>query len=195
MIIIFFVFIFIQDLEKYLALSILMAIFSRPRIPDYWSTDAIGYSPIFPTLISRNQYQLITKMLHFADNSYWDPTDENRDRLYKIRPVLDYLGDRFQANYTPTKNISIDEQLLLHKGNLSFKMYIPNKRSRFGIKFFSLCDETGYLYKMECYTGKNAHYVDTFEEKYGPLGKSGETVMRLMIGELGFGHHLYLDNW
>ena len=134
-------------------------------------------------------------MLHFADNSYWYPTDENRDRLYKIRPVLDYLGDRFQANYTPMKNFSIDEQLLLHKGSLSFKMYIPNKRSRFGIKFFSLCDETGYLYKTECYTGKNAHYVDTFEEKYEPLGKSGETVMRLMICELGFGHHLYLDNW
>ena len=109
MIIIFFVFIFIQDLEKYLALSILMAIFYRPRIPDYWSTDTICYSPIFPTVMSRNQNQLIIKMLHFADNSYWYPTDEN-----------------------------------------------------------------------------HTHYVDTFEEKYGPLGKSGETVMRLMMGELGF---------
>jgi len=146
--------------------------------------------------MSRNRYQLITKFLHFADNTNWNPKDEQRDRLYKIRPVLRYLVDKFQKVYVPSKNISIDEQLLLHKGNLYFKMYIPNKRSRFGIKFFSLCDETGYLYNTECYAGKNSYEKEQpIPEAHGPLGKSGQVVMRLIKDLLGKGHHLYIDNW
>ena len=32
------------------------------------------------------------------------------------------------------------------EGNLAFKQYIPMKRARFGIKMFSLCETSGYVY-------------------------------------------------
>lgn len=38
---------------------------------------------------------------------------------------------------------------------MNFKQYIPNKRAHFGIKMFSLCDESGHLWNSEIYTGKN----------------------------------------
>lgn len=153
------------------------------------------HSPVFRATMSRNRYQIITKFLHFADNKNWKPTDPNRDRLYKIRPLLEYLVGKFQSVYTPSKVIAIDEQLLLHKGNLHFKMYMPLKRSRFGIKFFSLCDKTGYLWNTELYVGKNHDETDTVEETHGPIGKSGQVVMRLIRPLLGKGHELYIDNW
>ena len=48
----------------------------------------------------------------------------DRDRLYKLRPVITHLHDRFQNVYTPEKEIAIDESLLLWKGQLLFKSSI-----------------------------------------------------------------------
>ena len=67
--------------------------------------------------------------MHFADNTRYDKNNPNRDRLYKIRPLLEYLIAKFQSAYSPSQDVSIDEQLLLHKGNLFFRQYIPSKRA------------------------------------------------------------------
>ena len=136
----------------------------------------------------RFRYQIILKFLHFADNSTYDAEDPDCDRLFKVRPIIDHFNETSQELYSATKRVSVDEQLLLHKGNLHFKQYIPNKRTRFGIKFFSLCDETGYVYKTEVYVGKNS-----FDEDEGnkDLGKTGQVVMRLMDPLLDMGHY----NW
>lgn len=77
---------FIQEIHKYIALSTLMGISNKPKIPDYWSTHPLYNSPQFASIMSRNRYQLISKFLHFADNRRWNPTDPNRDRLFKVRP-------------------------------------------------------------------------------------------------------------
>ena len=43
---------------------------------------------------------------------------------------------------------------MLYKGRLTFKQYIPSKRSRFGIKLFVLCDcKTGTILDFIVYTG------------------------------------------
>lgn len=34
-----------------------------------------------------------------------------------------------------------------------FKQYIPNKRHKFGIKLFKLCEEGGYIYRCRVYCG------------------------------------------
>jgi len=102
----------------------------------------------------RNKYQLILKFLHFADNRNYDVTDPKRDRLYKLKPFINHLLHKFQEVYNPSKEVSIDTQMLLYKGLLQFKQYISQKRARFGVKIFSLCDSTGYLYSSEVYVGK-----------------------------------------
>jgi len=88
-------------------------------------------------------------------------------------------------------NICIDESLLLFKGRLSFRQYIPSKASRFGIKFFVLCDcATGYVLNFIIYTGKTTEYVP-----HPHVGISGSLVMTLMEPYLDRGHTLYIDNW
>ena len=88
--------------------------------------------------MSRNRFQAILEFLHFNDNSQYDVNDPHRNKLFKIRPVVEDLVQKFKTVYTPERNVAIDEELLLWKGRLGFKQYIPNKRSRFGIKMFSL---------------------------------------------------------
>ena len=106
----------------------------------YWSSDPLLKMPIFNTVMTRNRFQIILSFLHFANNANYDANDPKRDKLFKIRPIMDCLISKFKSVYMPGEHISIDEELLLWKGRLSFKQYIANKRSRFGIKLFSLCE-------------------------------------------------------
>ena len=69
------------------------------------------------------------------------PTEPNPDRLFKIQPLVDHLYEKFQEAYTRSRNVCIDESLLLWKGRLHFKQYIPMKRCRFGIKLFMLFED------------------------------------------------------
>ena len=145
-----------DEMRQFIALQVLTGIVKKPEISQYWSTDAFLRSPIFNEVMPRNRFQSITEFLHFNDNSKYDIHDTTRDRLYKVKPLVEYLVGKFKAAYTPDKNLSIDEQLLLWKGRLGFKQYIPNKGSRFGIKIFSLCELSGYLWNSFVYLGKEA---------------------------------------
>ena len=144
-----------EEMKKFLALNLLMGIVWKPAIHLYWSEeDPLLQSSVFNGIMSRNRFQAIFQFLHFANNASFNPTDPNRDRLYKIRPIVVYLVSRLQSVYTPEQNVSIDEELLLWKRQLIFKQYIPNKRTRFGIKLFSLCEDSGYLWNSYVYMGK-----------------------------------------
>ena len=119
----------IDEMRQFIALQVLTGIVKKPEISQYWSTDPFLRSSIFNEVMSRNQFQSITEFLHFKDNSKYEIHDPTRDKLYKIRPLVEYLVGKFKAAYTNDKNLSIDEKLLLWKGTLGFKQNIPNKRS------------------------------------------------------------------
>ena len=184
-----------EEMGKFLALSLLMGIVKKPSIRHYWSLDPLLKGSVFNSVMGRNRFQAILGFLHFANNEFYDPDDPRRDRLYKIRPVVEYLVTKFKTVYLPTENVCIDEELLLWKGRLIVKQYIPSKRYRFGIKLFSLCEDSGYLWNSYIYLGKNENLTE--EEKLwdSHLGKSGAVVPRLMNGLFGVGYKLYLDNW
>ena len=96
--------------------------------------------------------------------------------------------------YIPSENISIDEELSLFKGRLSFKRYISSKRARFGIKLFSLCEDSGYLWNSFVYLGKtdineNQHQLER------RISKSGVVITSLLSDLLGLGYKLLVDNW
>lgn len=135
-----------NEMKKFLALVLLMGIVRKPEILDYWSTDDLLKGSIFNNVMARNRFQSILQFLHFADNSNYDANDRNQDTLYKVRPVVEFLVSKFKSVYIPEEHVSMDEELLLWKGKLSFRQYIPLKRARFGIKMFSLFESTGYLW-------------------------------------------------
>ena len=139
-------------MKQFVALSLLMGIVVKPEISDYWSTNPLLKGSIFNSVMSRNRFQSILQFLHFADNSQFDPNDPDRDRLYKVRPVVDYLVNKFKTVYITEDHISIDEELLLWKGNLSFKQYIPMKGARFGIFRCLVCVRTRDTYGTLLFT-------------------------------------------
>ena len=96
----------------------------------------------------RDKYEQIRKMLHFTDPLSEDPADS----LTKLRSFLEKLVNSFRNNYTPYRNISVDEYLLLWKGRLKFRVFIPNKRENYGVKVHMLCENSaGYLWSFIIY--------------------------------------------
>ena len=137
--------------------------------------------------MTRDRFRLLLSMLHFADNN--NPNE--LDRLWKVRKVFEMFTKNYKEYFVPFQNIIIDESLVLFKGRLLWKQYIPSKRHRFGIKIFVLCDcETGIILGMIVYTGTNIDYPTK-----DPLGISGSIVKTMTAPYLDRGRILFTDNW
>ena len=105
--------------------------------------------------------------------------------------------DKFKNEYTPDKRIAIDEELLLWKGRLGFKQYIPDKRARFwNQKCFQFCEIFGYIWNS-FRLFREKMLTRTLEEQafVKELGKRGAILPKLMSDLYGNGYHLYVDNW
>ena len=175
-----------KDIYVFLSLTLLMAHIRKNRMQDYWAVDEYITTPIFPKVMARDRYWELWTYLHFNDNSL----NPNASRLFKIEPIVEMLKAKFSQVLKPYQNLCIDESLLLFKGRLKFKQYLPKKRKRFGIKSYVLCDcKTGFILDFYIYLGKDS------KNSGSKIGKSGEVVMQLMEGHLNQGHILFVDNW
>lgn len=182
----------IEVLYQYFAVMICMSFCLRSKIQEYWEGGLMGM-PMFRQMMTRDQFLLITKFLHFVSDR--DSSERGYERkIGKIAPILDHCNRKFSALYIPEQHISLDESLLLWKGRLSWRQCIRSKAARFGIKSFDLCEATtGYLLKCKLYTGKETpmHLVPI----HGFANKTAQVVLELMEGYLDAGHVLVMDNW
>lgn len=142
----------VGEMYTFIGLAILQGIVRKPTIYSYHSTNQLLATPFFGKCMSRDRFGLL-KYLHLSDK------EDNGDPAFKFREILDMFRNKFQSNYIPEENISMDESLLLWKGRLSWKRYIPLKRARFGMETYILAEaESGYVWDVLPYTGKNTQY-------------------------------------
>lgn len=178
-----------SELYTFFAMVLLMSRCKKLRLYEYWSVDPLISTPVFSQIMKRDRFFLLLKVVHFCDNK--QPT--NDDKLFKIRYPVDYLRNKFISSFTPYKSICIDESLVLFKGRLAFKQYIPSKRHRFGVKLFMMCDsKTKYCLDFIIYTGANTDLDDSPNRE---IGKSGQIVTTLIKPFINKNHALFLDNW
>ena len=189
----------INEMKVFFGLIILMGLEKRPEISLYWSTDRLFFTPVYGQTMARDRFLLLLKFLHFNDNSKMpQPGAQDYDRLYKIRPLLTKLQERFEDVYKPKREVAVDESLLLWKGRLGFRQYMPLKRARFGIKLFLVCDSTGYTYRFRVYQGKEDP-ITSMAINLPPdsqhLSMTEKVVVWLMGDLLGKGYICYADNF
>ena len=182
-----------NEMFSFLGLCVLMGIVYKPRLNMYWSSDLIYKTNIFGETMARDRFLLILRFLHFANNENIDPTDPNRDRLAKIRPIIDLIRERCAAVYSPPRDVCVDESLVLFKGRLAFKQFIRTKRARFGIKIYQLCTTTGILLDFLVYHGKMSDELLAFPDQQ--FTSSELIPLTLMRNLLNKGHRLFVDNF
>jgi hypothetical protein len=90
-------------MKKFLAMIILMGHIKKTR--DYWNTNKLIETPVFGKLMSRNSFQQIWNIWHYSDNS---TLDDEADRLYKIRPILDNQFEKSKKYYKPPQELLLD---------------------------------------------------------------------------------------
>ncbi len=150
-----------SEMWVFLALILQMGHDVRDKVTDYWSKMDQFYTPFFGNCLKRRRFLHILRFLHFADlTTEIDKNDENYDRLWKIREVFEMLRQSFEKYYYPSEHLSVDEVIVLFKGRVIFKQYIPKKHKRFGIKIYKLCDRKGYTYDMSVYLGKGRNLIN-----------------------------------
>ena len=172
-----------KDMRQFLGVLLHMGCVKMPSLEHYWSKSSLYRFPLFSRIMSRNKFQLILRFWHFINNE-----DSGSGRLCKIIGLLDHLNNAMENIYCPNKNISIDESMMLWKGPLVFRQYVKNKRQKYGIKFYELCESDGILLKVKIYSGET-----TFDKHL--LGQTGAIVLDLMEKFLGKGYHLYTDSF
>ena len=162
----------------------------RDRLTDYWSRAENYHTAFYGNAMKRDRFFHILRFLHFTDNENEpDMTDENADRLWKVRNLFDILNQKFSKFYSPSEHLAIDEVIVKYKGRVIFRQYIPKKHKRFGIKIYKLCDDTGYTYDMTVYLGRDR------QRTAKRLTATHATVLDLTQKIHGRGHKLYMDNY
>lgn len=99
---------------------------------------------------------------------YWfifrnsDLQGNTTDRLFKIKPILDYFVKRYQLVYKTNQEISFDEGIIPWRGKLKFWTYNLAKIVKHGLLVRVICETTtGYIGNIEIYGGKGKRFKET----------------------------------
>lgn len=103
--------------------------------------------------MSQKRFEQIRQFLHFNNNETMLPKDHvNHDRLHKIRPLVNYLNEKF-TSIPCRRDLELDEQCATKAKNY-LKQYLPMKPHKWGYKLYVLSDSKGFSYTFEIYTGQ-----------------------------------------
>jgi hypothetical protein len=149
-----------KETMKLLAFFLLQGLHQKPDNKSYFCQREILEMPIILELFSKRRFHF----LHFVDNEIYDEATCSSKRLYKLKPILDHLNAKFRSVYTPERDVSVDKSLIMWKGRLLWKVYIPSERARFGVKSFELYGARPcYVWNFIIYTGQDTIFEESLK--------------------------------
>jgi len=173
-----------DELYRFFAIIIQMGHDQRDYLKDYWSREEQYFTPFYSKTMVRDRFSHILRFLHFENNDNPPNRDDpHYDRLWKIRNIFDTLNNKFYELYNLTEHLAVDEVIVLFKGRVIFRQYIPKKHKQFGIRIYKLCDALGYTYDVSVYLGKQR------------LLATHGIVLELVRRVEGLSHKLYMDSY
>ncbi|CAL9699749.1 unnamed protein product [Knipowitschia caucasica] len=181
-----------EEMKKFIGVRLYMGVVNLPKLTDLWRKHSIYDVPFPSTVMPRDRFKAILSNLHISDpgedasNELARRTEEF-DPLHRVRPLLNMIRTRCMAVYHPDRHIAVDERMVATKARLSFKQYMRDKPTKWGLKWFVLADSNGYTLDFQLYTGKSAG---------SGKGLSFDVVASLVNkAYLGSGYIVYCDNF
>lgn len=178
-----------NEIKALLGIFMLMSLHPLHEETQYWSTNPLYHVQLIADVMPLKRYKKLMECLHVNDNTKAPSREEPRyDKLFKLRPLIDFLNDRFSKECSLSKSQSIDECMVKFKGRSSLKQYMPMKPVKRGYKIWARADaSTGYLYEFEVYSGKTEGVVE--------VGLGPNVVLRLSEAIKHNGCHVTFDNF
>ena len=112
-----------EELEQFIGILFVMSIVKMPSTRGYWERN-MQYEKIADVIMPVKRFEQIKRFVHLNNNMQM--SKECLDKLFKIRPLIDVLKERFQM-IAPTENLCIDKQMVPFKGRSKLKQYNPQK--------------------------------------------------------------------
>ena len=91
----------------------------------YWCNDPEILVSFISNVLPRNSFLQILSNIHVKDNNAIP--NNNKDKLYKICPLIASLNNDSAKLYSVSRQVSIDESIILFKGWSYLKQYNPQK--------------------------------------------------------------------
>lgn len=137
--------------------------------------------------MSKERCDFLLRCLRFDDKTFRLQRQKD-DPFTPIRDIWEMLMVQCRQNYVPGTYVTIDEQLLAFRGRCKFRMYIPNKPAKYGVKLEMMCDSgTRYMIDSMPYLGKGTNTGGA------PLGEY--FVKELTRSIHGTNRNVTMDNW
>lgn len=168
------------EMSAFFGLLLLSSIFrsAHENLLSLFSTDVTG-RPIFRATMSARRFEKLLICLRFDNPDTRQERKETDGADAAIFTIFKKFVDNCQKLYNPGPMLCIDEMLVSFRGKCSFKMYMPNKPSKYGLKVMCLTDaKTSYFYNGYIYTGKNSD-GRTLSEAENNLQKPTQAIIRL----------------
>uniref|UniRef100_A0A4W4ERQ4 PiggyBac transposable element-derived protein domain-containing protein n=1 Tax=Electrophorus electricus TaxID=8005 RepID=A0A4W4ERQ4_ELEEL len=180
----------VREMRAYVGLNILMGINQLPDYGMYWASDIFIGNAGFKKTMTARRFEKLNQNLHLCDRLSEPAKGElGYDGLYKIRPLLDIVGNTMWDAYLPNRCLTIDECAIATKGRFSPTQYMPSKPLRKGLKVWMLCDSrSGYCHRTRLYVGKPGDDMAS-----ASLGH--RVVTSLVRGLESRHHHLFMDSF
>lgn len=178
-----------EELLAFIGMNFYMGYNSRPAWTDHFSSAPDLNNPLICKTMSRDRFRAILTHLHCNDTSAMPPNC--KDKLYKLRPVIDELNRKFQESYNGTRELSVDESMIKFKGRSVLKQYLPMKPIKRGYKLWCLADQRGFIKKFMVYQGKD----EQMSTKFADYGLGERVVLELTEQEWGQNKVVYFDNF
>lgn len=123
---------------------------SHTSLESLWSVYGMSLFRITMTL---NRFKFLILCIRFDDKNTRSQRKAN-EPLANIRKIWDKFINNCRINYQPGSNCSIDERLLSFRGRCRFRMYLPAKPDKYGLKVVVMNDsDTHYLFNAIPYCG------------------------------------------
>ena len=107
----------LAEIKAYLGFMVVMGVNRLPEIRDYWSLDPMLNNAFISSRITRKRFEEISRYIHFVDNTTLPLRDEpGFHRLQKVMPIITALREKFEGNYHPHPQNSVDEAMIPFKG-------------------------------------------------------------------------------
>ncbi|KAL2717491.1 hypothetical protein V1478_013191 [Vespula squamosa] len=137
------------EIKKFFGLNIWMGLVNFPSIKLYWTKNVLFAQSFSSTVMSRDRFEILLRMLHFADN---EQISDPNDLLYKLQTLIDMLNKNFKEYYNPSETLCIDETIIPFRGRVVHNQYI---------KLLKLCSTSGYTNSLQVYAGKSINTEET----------------------------------
>lgn len=167
------------EMNAFIGLQLLSSILqtNHEDIKSLYAKDVTN-RPYFNATMSQKRIEILTACLRFDDPHTRDQRKAT-DKAAAITEIfLNFLSNSQKA-YSLTEHVTVDEMLVPFRGRCGFKVYMPKKPHKYGVKIQCFCDaRTSYLYNTYIYTGKDSDGTGLSPEEL-KLQKPTQTVLRL----------------